>query len=53
MEAMTDETTILADIEEKANALASSLVAATEAGVSQARILPLLMRVFKSTGLMP
>ena len=40
-------------IELKATELANELTAATEGGVSQALILPLMMRVFKQTGLMP
>ena len=42
----------LAQSEPIAN-LAAALNGASDAGVSQALILPLLMRVFKQTGLMP
>lgn len=50
---MSDQAAMVSDVEGKAAALCESIKRATEAGVSDALVLPALFAVFKEAGMLP
>ena len=50
---MSDQASMVSDVEEKATALCDSIKQATEAGVPDALVLPALFAVFKEAGMLP